>query len=93
LQVGNRENIRGSNSQSFSSLRIMKTKEESILGTVIEKLPNTFYKVLLEDGVIKLAYLAGKMKFNKIQVQVGDKVLVILDPYQGKVSNRIVRRL
>jgi len=71
----------------------MKNQEESILGTVTEKLPNTFYKILLPDGTTKLAHLAGKMKFNKIQVQVGDKVLVILDPYQGKVSNRIVRRL
>jgi len=71
----------------------MKTKDVAVLGTVTEKLPNTFYEILLEDGTKKLAYLAGKMKFNKIQVQVGDKVLVILDPYQGKVSNRIVRRL
>ena len=71
----------------------MKTKDIAVLGIVTEKLPNTFYKILLEDGSEKLAYLAGKMKLNKIQVQVGDKVEVILDPYQGKVSNRIVRRL
>ena len=70
----------------------MKTKDVAVLGTVTEKLPNTFYKILLEDGSEKLAYLAGKMKLNKIQVQVGDKVEVILDTYQGKVSNRIVRR-
>lgn len=59
----------------------------------MEKLPNTQYRISLDNGKEIIGYLAGKMKFHKIQVQIGDKVWVILDPYGGKVSNRIVKRL
>jgi len=38
-----------------------------------------------------MAYLAGKMRMNKIRVLVGDRVEVKVDPYGGK--GRIVRRL
>ncbi|MBP7846101.1 MAG: translation initiation factor IF-1, partial [Candidatus Pacebacteria bacterium] len=37
-----------------------------------------------------IAYLGGKMKFNRIRVLVGDKVEVLIDPYGGK--GRIVKR-
>lgn len=62
------------------------------LGTVVEALPNATFKLALEDGREILAFLAGKMKLNKIRVIVGDRVLVELDPYGGKNTNRIVRR-
>lgn len=60
-------------------------------GVVIEALPNTLFRVELEDGQVVLAYLAGKMRINKIRVLIGDKVSVLLDPYGGKA--RIVRRM
>lgn len=59
-------------------------------GVVTEALPNTFFKVKLEDGSEILAYLGGKMRMNRIRVLVGDKVAVIIDPYGGK--GRITRR-
>jgi len=37
-----------------------------------------------------LAYLAGKMRLNKIKVMIGDRVELVLDPYGGK--GRITRR-
>ena len=61
------------------------------LGVVNEALPNTLFRVQLEDGKLVLAYLAGKMRINKIRVLIGDKVSVQLDPYGGK--GRIVRRM
>lgn len=61
------------------------------LGVVSEALPNTLFRVELEDGKLVLAYLAGKMRINKIRVLIGDKVSVQLDPYGGK--GRIVRRM
>ena len=61
------------------------------LGVVNEALPNTLFRVELEDGKLVLAYLAGKMRINKIRVLIGDKVSVQLDPYGGK--GRIVRRM
>jgi translation initiation factor IF-1 len=66
--------------------------DELVLGTVIEALPNTLFKIQLEtDKKEILAYLAGKMRLNRIRVLVGDKVSVILDAYGGK--GRIMRRL
>jgi len=60
-------------------------------GTVIEALPNTMFKVQLEDGSELLTFLAGKMKMYRIRVLVGDKVMVQIDPYGGK--GRIFKRL
>ncbi len=64
----------------------------SAVGVVQEALPNTLFKVKLEgqDQEI-LAYLAGKMRLNRIRVLIGDKVVVELDPYGGK--GRITKRM
>lgn len=59
-------------------------------GTVVEALPNTLFRVELEDGNEVLAFLAGKMRKFRIRVLVGDQVEVEMDPYGGK--GRIVRR-
>lgn len=69
----------------------MESKEAEVRGTVEEALPNTLFKVSLDEGEPILAYLAGKMRLHRIKVLVGDKVLLKLDPYGGKA--RITRRL
>ncbi len=66
-------------------------KPQAVLGTVEETLPNTLFKIVLEDGQEVLAYLAGKMRLHRIRVLMGDKVLVELDPYGGRA--RITKRL
>ena len=68
-----------------------ESKEAEVRGTVEEALPNTLFKVSLDEGEPILAYLAGKMRLHRIKVLVGDKVLLKLDPYGGKA--RITRRL
>ena len=60
-------------------------------GTVIEALPDTKFKIQLEDGREILAYLAGKMRLNYIKVMIGDKVTLELSPDETK--GRIIRRL
>ncbi|OGI83551.1 translation initiation factor IF-1 [Candidatus Nomurabacteria bacterium RIFCSPLOWO2_01_FULL_36_10b] len=66
-------------------------------GVVIEALPNTMFRVEINDpevdtGIrVVIAYLAGKMKFNRIRVLVGDKVDVLIDGYNDE-KGRIVRR-
>jgi translation initiation factor IF-1 len=65
--------------------------KDTAAGLVLEALPNTFFKVKLEDGAEILAYLGGKMRMNRIRVLVGDKVTVVIDPYGGK--GRIIRRM
>ncbi|HEY4506540.1 MAG TPA: translation initiation factor IF-1 [Candidatus Paceibacterota bacterium] len=59
-------------------------------GTVIEALPNTTFRVELENGETRLAYLSGKMRMNRIRVLIGDSVLLELDEYGQR--GRIVRR-
>jgi len=64
----------------------------SASGTVVEALPNTLFRVELENTKeVILAYLAGKMRMNRIRVLIGDRVELELDPYGGRA--RITRRL
>lgn len=58
-------------------------------GVVIDALPDTKFKVKLEDGKEILAYLSGKMRMNYIKVMVGDRVTMELSP-DGK--GRIIYR-
>ncbi len=62
------------------------------VGKVVEALPNTLFRVELDSSKeIILAYLAGKMRMNRIRVLIGDNVELELDPYGGRA--RITRRL
>ncbi len=69
-----------------------ETKKQVVdaTGVVVEALPNTLFRVKLENGDELLAYLAGKMRMNRIRVLVGDRVSIAIDPYGGK--GRITRR-
>lgn len=61
-------------------------------GTVIETLPNTMFKVTLENGHTILCVLSGKMRKNRIKVIEGDDVLVEMSPYdltKGRISRRL----
>jgi translation initiation factor IF-1 len=64
---------------------------QATTGVVTETLPNTLFRVTLEDGATLLTYLSGKMRLHRIKILVGDKVTVELEPYGGK--GRITRRL
>ena len=58
-------------------------KEEAIEveGIVKESLPNTMFRVELQDGHLILAHLSGKMRKFYIRIVPGDKVRVALSPY------------
>jgi len=66
--------------------------EEKVIltGIVVESLPDTHFRVQLENGQLMLAYLSGKMKYNRIRILVGDTVEIELDSYGGKP--KLVRR-
>ena len=68
-----------------------KKDKETVVGVVEEALPNTFFRVTLENGEEILTFLAGKMRIHRIRVLVGDKVQIEIDPYGGK--GRITKRL
>jgi translation initiation factor IF-1 len=60
-------------------------------GVVKESLPNTLFRVELENGKIILCHLSGKMRMNFIKILPGDKVRVEVTPYD-KEKGRIVYR-
>jgi len=60
-------------------------------GTVIETLPNTMFRVQLENGHIVTAHISGKMRKNYIRILTGDKVIVEMTPYdlsKGRITYR-----
>ena len=50
-------------------------------GTILDTLPNTMFKVELENGHVVIAHISGKMRKNYIRILTGDKVTVELTPY------------
>jgi len=62
-----------------------------MMGTVKEVLPNTTFRVELENGHEVLAYVSGKMRKNYIRILQGDRVAVDLSPYdltRGRITYR-----
>jgi translation initiation factor IF-1 len=69
------------------------SKEEAIEmeGVVIETLPNTHFKVKLDNGHIVNAHISGRMRKNYIRILMGDRVTVQLTPYdlsKGRITFR-----
>jgi translation initiation factor IF-1 len=60
-------------------------------GTVMETLPNTTFRVELDNGHVVTAHISGKMRKNYIRILKGDKVTVELTPYDLR-KGRIVYR-
>ena len=61
-------------------------------GTIVDALPNTLFRVELENGHIIIAHMSGKMRKNFIRLVPGDKVEVELTPYdltKGRISFRL----
>jgi len=68
-------------------------KEDNIemQGTVVDTLPNTTFRVELENGHVVTAHISGKMRKNYIRILTGDNVTVQLTPYdlsKGRITYR-----
>ena len=61
-------------------------------GTVLDTLPNTMFRVELENGHVVVAHISGKMRKNYIRILTGDKVTVEMTPYD-LTKGRIVFRV
>jgi translation initiation factor IF-1 len=60
-------------------------------GIIVETLPNTMFRVELENGHVVTAHISGKMRKNYIRILTGDKVKVELTPYdltKGRITFR-----
>ena len=73
--------------------RAFMVKEDQIEmeGTIIETLPNTMFRVELDNGHVVTAHISGKMRKNYIRILTGDKVTVEMTPYdlsKGRITYR-----
>src|SRR3970040_424133 len=68
-----------------------KEDQIELEGTVIETLPNTMFRVELENGHVVTAHISGKMRKNYIRILTGDSVTVELTPYDLS-KGRIIYR-
>lgn len=69
-------------------------KEEAIEveGTVKEALPNTMFRIELENGHMIMAHLSGKMRKHYIRIVPGDIVKIALSPYDLSKGRIIFRQ-
>ena len=71
----------------------LMAKEDQIEmeGEIVDTLPNTTFRVKLENGHLVTAHISGKMRKNYIRILTGDKVRVELTPYdltKGRITYR-----
>lgn len=71
----------------------LMAKEDQIEmeGEIVETLPNTTFRVKLENGHLVTAHISGKMRKNYIRILTGDKVRVEVTPYdltKGRITYR-----
>jgi len=75
------------------SADLFMAKEDNIEfdGEVIDTLPNTMFRVKLENGHVITAHISGKMRKHYIRILTGDKVKVEMTPYdltKGRITFR-----
>ena len=74
-------------------LKIMAKEDQiEMEGKVIDTLPNTMFRVQLENGHIVTAHISGKMRKHYIRILTGDSVKVEMTPYdltKGRITFRM----
>ena len=83
--------IRSSKEAARSGQNLPKNDSIEMDGTVVDALPNTQFKVKLDNGHELLAYTGGKMRKFRIRILLGDRVRVEMSPYdltRGRISYR-----
>ena len=68
-----------------------KTDVIEVEAIVVETLPNAMFNVRLENGVVILAHVSGKIRMNYIRILPGDRVTVEISPYdltRGRITFR-----
>ena len=68
-----------------------KEDQIEIEGTITETLPNTMFRVKLDNGHLVTAHISGKMRKNYIRILTGDRVTLEMTPYdlsKGRITYR-----
>ncbi len=74
-----------------TSLNMAKEDVIEMEGTIVDTLPNTMFRVELDNGHIITAHISGKMRKHYIRILTGDRVTVELTPYdltKGRITYR-----
>lgn len=80
--------------QSDPASRQGKMSKDDVIemeGTVLETLPNTMFRVKLENGHVVTAHISGRMRKHYIRILTGDKVKIEMTPYdltKGRITYR-----
>ncbi|MBI1889828.1 MAG: translation initiation factor IF-1 [Burkholderiales bacterium] len=64
-------------------------------GVISEVLPDSRFRVCLDNGHVLIAYASGKMKQNRIRILMGDKVSLEISPYdlsKGRITFRHIEK-
>ncbi|AEM68560.1 translation initiation factor IF-1 [Mycoplasma putrefaciens] len=72
-----------------------KETEMEFEGTVVEVLPNAQFKVQLENGIVINAHVSGKIRMHYIRILPGDKVTIVISPYdmtRGRITYRKISK-
>lgn len=75
----------------LKSVGVAKEEHIEMEGTIVETLPNTLFRVKLDNGHVVTAHISGKMRKHYIRILTGDRVTVQLTPYDLS-KGRIVYR-
>ena len=81
-----RDRRKGTDHKTMARKNVIEVK-----GTIIETLPNTMFRVELENGHKVLAHISGRMRMHYIRILPGDQVTVELSPYdlsRGRITYR-----
>ena len=74
-----------------NSRSVAKEEHIEMEGTVLENLPNTQFRVELDNKHVVIAHISGKMRKHYIRILRGDRVIVELTPYdltKGRITYR-----
>jgi translation initiation factor IF-1 len=74
-----------------STRSVAKEEHIEMEGTILENLPNTQFRVELDNGHVVIAHISGKMRKHYIRILRGDRVTVELTPYdltKGRITYR-----
>ena len=80
------------NSFNYLDKKMAKQDQIEMEGKVIDTLPNTMFRVELENGHIVTAHISGKMRKHYIRILTGDSVKVEMTPYdlsKGRITFRM----
>ena len=88
------DGLRGQNGRAATLITERMAKDDVIEmeGTVQETLPNTMFRVQLENGHVITAHISGRMRKHYIRILTGDKVKVEMTPYdltKGRITYRM----